>query len=54
MPPKLKDKEKIPLSPAIISSDPITSNNSQTISSQNPVNPANPTRKRSGTASIYN
>jgi hypothetical protein len=54
MPPKLKDKQKIPLPPAIISSDPITSNNSQPISSQNPINPTNPTRKRSGTVSIYN
>jgi hypothetical protein len=54
MAPKLKDKQKIPLPPAIISSDPITSNNSQPVSSQNPINLANPTRKRSGTASIYN
>jgi hypothetical protein len=45
MPPKLKDKQKIPLPLAIISSDPITSNNSQHISSQNPTNHTNPTRK---------
>jgi hypothetical protein len=50
---KLNDKQKIPIFLAIISSDPITSNTYQAISSQTPINYTSPTRKRSGIANVY-
>jgi hypothetical protein len=55
MPPKGKEKAKIPLPPTVISSDPITSNNSTkpSTSTQLVLAANNQHRKRSSTTSIY-